>query len=127
MKSTILFRAVLIVCTLFVGNALQAQEVQGQTYTITSNGTVADVQPYINALNNSDMKYHRLKNSRNSIVFESGVTVQLFSATEMNTAGRSLNLADYPESFDASRDMPVFSLGPNNIIMEQHHVNYKHN
>ncbi len=106
--------------------SMNAQEKQGQTYVITDKGSVSDVQPYIDALNNSDMKYHRLKNTRNTIVFNTGVTVQLFSATEINANAHPLVLSEYPESFDSSRDIPVFSLGQNNFIMEQHHVNSKY-
>jgi hypothetical protein len=114
---------------LFYGMAAKAQnakEVKDQTYTIIDKGSVSDVQPYIDAMNNSDMRYHRLKNTRNTVVFDTGVKVELFSATELLASGKSLDLADYPESFSPSRDIPAFSLGPNNIIMEMHHVNFKH-
>ena len=114
---------------LFVGiiycSAINAQEINGQTYVITNNGSVTDVQPYIDALNNSNMKNHRLKSTRNTIVFNTGVSVQLFSASEINTTSHPLNLADYPENFEPTRDIPVFSLGPNNFIMEEHHVKGK--
>lgn len=126
MKSNNLFKAILLFAGMTFGAILNAQEIKGQTYVITSNATVTDVQPYIDALNNSDMKNHRLKNSRTTIVFNTGVTVQLFSATEINANVHPLNLADYPENFAANRDLPGFSLGPNNIIMEEHHVTGKH-
>jgi hypothetical protein len=126
MNSKILFKALLIVFGITLSIAVNAQETQGQTYTITSNGTVGDIQPYIDALSNSDMKYHRLKNTRNTIVFETGVSVELYSATEINNAVRPLNLSEYPESFPANRDLPEFSLGPNNFIMEKHHVTSKY-
>ncbi|MFL5765727.1 MAG: hypothetical protein ACJ77K_17405 [Bacteroidia bacterium] len=124
------FRMMLL-CSLFFfsGITLKAQttkEVKDQTYVVLDKGSVSDVQPYIDAMNNSDMRYHRLRNTRSTIVFETGVKIELFSASEMIASGRTLNLTDYPESFGASRDMPAFSLGPNNIIMEMHHVNFKH-
>jgi hypothetical protein len=124
-----LFKVCLLTFVLLFSMKIKAQEmkeVKDQTYVITDNGSVSNIQPYIDALNNSDMRYHRLKNVRNTIVFDTGVTVQLFSATEMIAEGKALNPADYPESFDASRDVPAFSLGPNNIIMEMHHVTSKH-
>ena len=67
MKSKILLRIVLLFAGITFGTILNAQEIQGQTYTITSNGSVSDIQPYIAAMNKADMKYHRLKNSRNTI------------------------------------------------------------
>ena len=122
MKSNILLKFIFLFIGICFSMILNAQEVQGQTYVITSNGTVSDIQPYIAALNNSDMKYHRLKNTRHTIEFNTGVKVELFSAAEINTGVRPLNLSDYPESFATTRDIPVFSLGPNNFIMEEHHV-----
>lgn len=98
-----------------------AQEQVNVTYRITDNGSVRDVQPYINALNNASMKYHRLRNTRYTIIFDTGVKVELFSAAELIAAGRRISLSDYPDSFDSSRQEPVFSLGQNNYIMEMHH------
>ena len=125
MKANILLKIVLLFIGIFFSVAINAQEIQGQTYAITSNASVTDIQPYIAAMNNSDMKYHRLKNTRHTIEFNTGVKVELFSATEINTAVRPLNLSDYPENFATTRDIPVFSLGPNNFIMEEHHVTGK--
>jgi hypothetical protein len=116
----------LLIVGIIFSFSIKAQEIKGQTYMITDNGSVSDVQPYIDALNNSNMRYHRLRNSRNTIVFNTGVTVQLFSATEINTSVHPLVLSEYPESFEPGRDIPVFSLGINNYIMEQHHVNSKY-
>lgn len=122
MKSNILLKISFLFIGICFSVILNAQEVQGQTYVITSNGSVSDIQPYIDAMNNSNMKYHRLKNTRHTIEFNTGVKVELFSAAEINTAVRPLNLSDYPENFATTRDIPVFSLGPNNFIMEEHHV-----
>lgn len=126
MKSNILHKTLLLLVGICFSVVLNAQEIQGQTYAITSNGSVTDIQPYIAAMNNSDMKYHRLKNTRHTIEFNTGVKVELFSASEINTSVHSLNLSDYPEAFDPKRDIPIFSLGPNNFIMEEHHVSGKH-
>jgi hypothetical protein len=99
---------------------MKGQEQVNVTYRITDNGSIRDVQPYINALNAANMKYHRLKNTRYTIIFDTGVKVELFSAAELIAAGKQINLADYPDSFDSSRQEPVFSLGQNNYIMEMH-------
>lgn len=108
----------------FIG--LSAQEQNNQTYRIIDNGSVLNVQPYLDALNASNMKYHRLKNTRTTIVFESGLKIELFSATELQTAGITINLNDYPDSFPASRVEPLFQLGANNFILEKHKVQGKH-
>lgn len=97
-----------------------AQEEQGKTYVITDKGSVSDIQPYINALNKANMHNHRLRDQRYTIVFTTGVTVQLFSAKELVTNGRTINPEDYPEAFDSKRVEPVFSLGAQDFIMEMH-------
>lgn len=122
MKSNNLLKSILLFVGIVFCTVLNAQEIQGKTYAITGKGTVTNVQPYIDALNNSDMKYHRLKNTRTTIEFNTGVKVELFSATEINATVHPLTMSDYPEKFSATRDVPVFSLGPNNFIMEEHHV-----
>ena len=126
MKSPFLLKFIFVFALFVFSTQLKAQEKQNETYLITDKGSVADVQPYIDALNNSDMKNHRLRNTRYTIIFTTGVTVQLFSAAELITNGRKINLNDYHQSFDSTRDEPIFSLGPDNIIMEGHHVTSKH-
>lgn len=123
------FRAVAVCSFLLIGFTIKAQEqkeVNGQTYVITDNGSVMDVQPYIDAMNNSDFKYHRLLHKRYTIVFQTGVKVELFSATEISKSGIVLTLSDYPESFDFSRQEPIFALGANNFIIEYHIAGTKH-
>lgn len=127
MKSNTLLKSILLFVGITLCATINAQENQDKTYAIIDNGTVTNVQPYIDALNNSDMKYHRLKNTRNTIIFNTGVKVELFSATEISINVHPLTLSDYPESFSATRDIPVFSLGANNFIMEEHHITSKYN
>lgn len=121
MKSLSLFISFLF----FFSISVKAQEQNNVTYQIVDNGSVKDVQPYINALNKANMRNHRLRNQRTTISFESGVKVELFSAQELQNAGRSINAADYPENFEITRQEPVFTLGQNNFIMEMHHPENK--
>lgn len=102
------------------------KEAKGQTYIIIDKGSVTDIQPYIKALNNSDMRNHRLLNKRYTVIFKTGVKVELFSASEISKSGRLINLSDYPETFDASRQEPIFALGINNFIIEYHISSAKH-
>jgi hypothetical protein len=134
MQKSLLFSMIFLVA--FSNNFMKAQnnksaqeqkEANGQTYTIINNGSITDIQPYIDALNHADMKYHRLKNTRTTITFNTGVTVQLFSAIEVIANGFSLNISDYPDNFESTRQEPVFSLGQNNFILEQHHPINKNN
>jgi hypothetical protein len=122
-----------IIFLFLFGSTAKAQENDGprekndKTYIISDKGSVMDIQPYINALNTSNMQNHRLKNKRNTIVFQSGLKVELFSATELVANGWKINVADYPEEFQTTANTPVFGLGPNNYIMEYHKVATKHN
>lgn len=110
----------------FFATAQDRKEVKEQTYTIIDNGGVTNIQPYIDALNNSDMRNHRLQNKRYTIVFEKGVKVELFSATEILKNGIQINTSEYPENFGLSRQEPIFALGADNFIIEYHIATGKH-
>jgi len=101
-------------------------EIKGQTYIITDNSNVTDLQSYIDALDSSVMNNHRLKNKRNTIIFKTGVKVELFSALEISKLGFPIILSDFPESFEATRQEPVFVLGRDNFIIEYHIASAKH-
>ena len=120
MRSKLLTTLTIVLFFLSLSIPVRAQEEQGKTYIITDNGSVKNIQPYVDALNKANMKYHRLKEKRFTIVFNTGVAVQLFSAAECIANGRNINLVDYPYNFDATRYEPVFSLGPDNFILEAH-------
>lgn len=110
----------------YTANAQDQKEVKEQTYKIVDNGSVTNIQPYIDALNNSDMRNHRLRNKRYTIVFDKGVKVELFSATEISNSGLTRNVSEYPEDFDSTRQEPIFALGANNFIIEYHIATGKH-
>ena len=101
-------------------------EIKGHTYIITDNSNVKDIQSYIDALDSSVMNNHRLKNKRNTVIFKTGVKVELFSAFEISKLGFPINLSDVPESFEATRQEPFFVLGKNNFIIEYHIASAKH-
>ena len=109
-----------------IGLNLKAQENDGprelkdKTYIIIDNGSVMNIQPYIDAMNNSNMMNHRLKDKHYTITFQTGVKVELFSAKEIIANGWNVQLSNYPETFDHTRDEPIFALGANNYIIEYH-------
>jgi len=125
MKPILLKSILLLVFTAFFVNA-KAQEQNNVSYKIIDNGSVKDIQPYIDALNTANFKYHRLRNKRTTIIFDTGVKVELFSANELIAAGKKINATDYPEVFPAGRQEPLFKLGPNNFILEEHSSSGKH-
>lgn len=95
-----------------------AKEFNAQTYIIIENGNVTNIQPYIDALNTANLNNHRLKSERNTIVFEEGVKVELFSAEEVLANGiTSINPNDFPSQIE-NYTPPIFKLGNNNYIIE---------
>jgi hypothetical protein len=125
------FLRALLICSFFLTaynvKAQEQKEVKDLTYIISDNGSVTNIQPYIDALNNSDMRNHRLLNKRNTIVFKTGLKVELFSANEIAKKGGHINLSDYPEYFDKFHQEPIFAIAPNNFIIEYHTAASKHN
>ncbi|MBL4703396.1 MAG: hypothetical protein JKY54_02685 [Flavobacteriales bacterium] len=56
---------------------------QTETYEITSQGSLTDVSEYANAMNDGNFDSYRFQSKRRTIVFESGVEVQLLSVNEL--------------------------------------------
>ncbi len=117
-----------IIVFVFIGFTfmVKAQEENNITYKIIDNGSVTNIQPYIDAMNSANFKYHRLRNNRNIIIFDTGVKIELYSANELIASGKNINATDYPESFSSTRQVPLFVLGANNFILEQHTSSGKH-
>lgn len=94
------------------------KEFNAQTYIIVENGNVTNIQPYIDALNTANLNNHRLKSERNTIGFEEGVKVVIFSAEEVLANGiTSINPNDFPSQIE-NYTPPVFKLANNNYIIE---------
>ncbi len=94
------------------------KELNAQTYIIIENGNVTNIQPYIDALNTANLNNHRLKSKRNTIGFEQGVKVVIFSAEEVLANGiTSINSNDFPIQIE-NYTPPVFKLANNNYIIE---------
>ena len=70
MKKNSLVKYLVLFLGITFSSILNAQEIRGKTYAIIGNASITSMQPYIDALNNSDMKYHRLKKDRNIIEFK---------------------------------------------------------
>ena len=120
MKTNVIYKTIYAIVFLFVSFSISAQEANGKTYKIIDNGSVLDVQPYIKALDAANMQYHRLKNANYVVIFTTGLKVELFSATVCKANGVNINPDNYPDSFDSSRQEPIFALGADNFILEQY-------
>lgn len=119
----------MIIFALFLSihSQIKAQEKNNLSFIIKDNGSVLNVQPYLDAMQNADMRNHRLKNKRYTITFQTGLTIELFSAAEMLENGLPVIITEFPEEFSSPRRDPVFALGANNFIIEYHTSAAKHN
>ena len=94
------------------------REMLNVTYSIENGRDISDENAYINALNTANMNNHRLRSSRNTIQFETGVKVILFSAEEVFANGViNFTPIDFPYQIE-NYTPPVFRLVENNFIIE---------
>lgn len=94
------------------------KEMLNVTYSIQNVENIENPNLYIDALNNANMNNHRLKSDRNTINFDSGVKVTLYSAEESLLNGMtSINPSDFPNQID-DYTPPVFRVADNNYILE---------
>lgn len=120
MKKQATIRNIFVLIFFMAFTGLSAQEQNNLTYRIVETGTVQDIQSYIDALNSSNMRFHRLKNTRNTIIFDTGVKVELYSASEIAASMPSFDPSAYPETFPAGKKQSLFSLGNNNFLLERY-------
>jgi hypothetical protein len=94
------------------------KEMLNVSYSIPNIETISNPEIYVNALNNANMNNHRLKSARNTIQFEGGVKVVLYSAEESFSNGlTNINPNDFPLQIQ-DYIPPVFRLADNNYIIE---------
>ncbi|MFH1320864.1 MAG: hypothetical protein ABII90_09465 [Bacteroidota bacterium] len=53
------------------------------SFTIIENGSVPDIKPYVDALNNANFDKYRLLDGRRILKFNTGLQVELYSANEL--------------------------------------------
>lgn len=69
-------------------------------------------QLHADALSTSDLEQYRLRNSRRSLQFESGVFFELLSAVELTESGSLVDPGNYPTKDDLNPNVRiVFKLG----------------
>lgn len=96
-----------------------------EAFTIVDNGGVADLTPYIEALNNADMNSFRLLSKRVKIKFDTGVEAELFSAKEISISGAFINLEIFKDDFQPGFIMPAFSISENGYVLAKYPLRTK--
>lgn len=74
----------LLLFILFAGITVSGQTTK-RTYEITNSGGISDLEVYYSALDNYDLDRHRLINQNRTIIFDSGVEIELFSVQKLES------------------------------------------
>lgn len=85
---------------------------QTKTFDIIDNGTVptGDVIKYEIAISEANMESYRNKTTRDTLTFESGLKIVLYSAQELYLIGYSINPSEYVDVRDPRYTSPIFRL-----------------
>jgi hypothetical protein len=83
------------------------------SFKIVKTGGLTDLSVYEKAIKAADLENFRYKTKRNTIYFDSGVAVELFSAQELFIMGKSIQPNSYSDTRDKKYIQPVFHLAEN--------------
>lgn len=101
---------------LFLTGTLKAQSNFTNDYVIVSTAGQTNLADYTQALDNANWETYRLQNSRVTLSFQNGFTIELKSATELQAEGFQVNPSVYRESQPSGYLAPVLHLLPGNKI-----------
>lgn len=89
MKSKILLIIAALGCVMLFSNTSDAQEKIGKTFELNQpeDGYTVSLQKYQAAIENGDFNCFRFKTQRRTIIFDTGVILILYSATEILQGG----------------------------------------
>lgn len=126
MSSKVKLKSILVFTSLFflfstIGKSQTGIQIEknNETFRLINPEKVENLDNYIEALIKADFSYHRLKNDSFTIRFESGLEVEIFSASNLlskNMLQHDINF--YAEKYPAERYTAVFKLGEGNSIIE---------
>jgi len=101
----------LILLTMFMIVSLLSYS-QTKTFTVIDNGSVptADVIKYETAISEANMESYRNKTTRDTLVFETGLKVVLYSSQELYLSGYNIDPSQYVDVRDPRYTNPTFRL-----------------
>ncbi len=88
------------------------------SYVYVNPESVSDLKPYTEALSKADMDRYRYMDERNTIVFESGLKVELLSANEMKALSLPVRIERVRTEKPGFDTGSVFRLTPDGGIVE---------
>jgi hypothetical protein len=82
-----------------------------KTFDIINNGkSVSEVEIYEKIVSESNMENYRCKTRRDTLLFETGIKIILYSAQELYIRGYSINPSEYIDIRDSKYKSPIFKL-----------------
>lgn len=110
-----------IVLLIFMPGVTIAQESNNKTFIIKENSNHIDIRPYITAIEKADFNCYHLSKTRRVLTFDSGVSVELFSISEMLLNNVKINRnCVVDESQINNKQAPIYHLDKSGIIAERH-------
>lgn len=88
------------------------------SYVYVNPKSVSDLTPYTEALSKADMDRYRYMDERNTIVFESGLKVELLSANEMKALNMPVRIERVRTEKPGFDTGSIFRLTPDGGIVE---------
>ncbi|MFZ5554485.1 MAG: hypothetical protein ACOZCO_15300 [Bacteroidota bacterium] len=77
-----------VIVAMFVASSAGAQEKMGKTFTLSKGDAMSvSLEKYQAAIESGDFNCYRFKNKRRTIVFDTGVVLELYSASEILQGG----------------------------------------
>jgi hypothetical protein len=107
-----------IILTLAIDNTY-AQEKNNITFRIKEKANITDLNQYITAMEKANFSCYYYKNKRRELKFDSGLIIELFSATEIEKQGITINYSCLPDENKNIENPPQYSLSKGYII-EKH-------
>lgn len=117
----------LLNCGLFAANSLSSSnDFSNSTYATTPSKTFVvikgagtkDAELATTAVEKADMEIFRLRSSRRTIAFKSGVVIELLSADEMKAAGFDVDPAHYTLHLPDNYKEPVYDIAVNGQLIQ---------
>ncbi len=109
-KTNFVFTITAGIFVLFLCSFVSSVQITGKTFRVISNGSVTETGAYETAFEKADMESYRYQNKRCILKFDTGVEIEMFSAQELITQGRNIQLNNYKVVDPPNWIQPTFRL-----------------
>jgi len=102
-----------LLITLFFSSLFYGQEEKDVTYRFLNSNVVSSTSGYENAMSTADMSAFRYKDDSSIIEFEGGLKIELFSANQLISVGKNVDMSKVLVSEPVNKNEYVFKLSSN--------------